>query len=205
MQIRSLKMSLEQTNECPICYNEIGNKNNCMTDCGHSFCFKCIVLCLSTNIESPCPICRAPIGKSKPIDKDADDDGDDDGDYDDNDDDDAEDEFNLNHEERVHHSTLYPLRHSYFHINNLLGLDRDAESSSYDGESFRFKDEYCSKKFAVRRSVFSALSGLKDNEWKMAEFEILKTISKYYGKSSDMIWEEGESIGLANTSLFTTP
>lgn len=43
--------------ECSICYEEIGDKNNCVTDCGHQFCFKCIVTALQHN--NTCPCCRA--------------------------------------------------------------------------------------------------------------------------------------------------
>ena len=43
--------------ECSICYEEVGEKNNCVTDCGHQFCFKCIVTALQHN--NTCPCCRA--------------------------------------------------------------------------------------------------------------------------------------------------
>ena len=43
-------------NECPICYEIIGEKNNCNTPCGHSFCFSCITKALSKN--NTCPCCR---------------------------------------------------------------------------------------------------------------------------------------------------
>lgn len=42
--------------ECPICYEIIGEKNNCNTPCGHLFCFSCITKALSKN--STCPCCR---------------------------------------------------------------------------------------------------------------------------------------------------
>jgi glutaredoxin len=43
-------------NECPICYEIIGEKNNCNTPCGHSFCFSCIAKILFKN--NKCPYCR---------------------------------------------------------------------------------------------------------------------------------------------------
>lgn len=42
--------------ECPICLSEIGDKNNCITPCGHTFCFSCLITCMSTNVNCPC--CR---------------------------------------------------------------------------------------------------------------------------------------------------
>ena len=42
--------------ECSVCYENIGEKNNCITPCGHTFCFKCMMSCL--NYKNTCPICR---------------------------------------------------------------------------------------------------------------------------------------------------
>lgn len=42
--------------ECCICYEIIGDKNNCVTPCGHKFCFKCVILALQYN--NACPYCR---------------------------------------------------------------------------------------------------------------------------------------------------
>jgi len=46
-------------NECCICYETIGNKNNCVTECGHKFCFKCLATAMTRN--NACPCCRAPL------------------------------------------------------------------------------------------------------------------------------------------------
>ena len=43
--------------ECVICYENIGNKNCCTTECGHQFCFKCIATSMQYN--NACPYCRA--------------------------------------------------------------------------------------------------------------------------------------------------
>jgi hypothetical protein len=43
-------------NECVICYEGIGEKNNCVTPCGHKFCFSCMVKSLNRN--DTCPMCR---------------------------------------------------------------------------------------------------------------------------------------------------
>ena len=52
------KMSLfvKDTQECCICFEVIGNINNCTTQCGHSFCFECISKSLTK--KNTCPICR---------------------------------------------------------------------------------------------------------------------------------------------------
>ena len=43
--------------ECCVCFEEIGNeKNNCVTPCGHQFCFTCIAKCLGKS--NCCPLCR---------------------------------------------------------------------------------------------------------------------------------------------------
>ena len=42
--------------ECCICYETIGDKNNCVTPCGHKFCFVCLTKSLANN--NTCPCCR---------------------------------------------------------------------------------------------------------------------------------------------------
>lgn len=42
--------------ECSICYEVLGNENNCTTPCGHKFCFNCIMKSLKRN--GSCPLCR---------------------------------------------------------------------------------------------------------------------------------------------------
>ena len=43
--------------ECPVCYETVpSGVNNCTTDCGHAFCFTCIMKCLEKN--NTCPIRR---------------------------------------------------------------------------------------------------------------------------------------------------
>lgn len=43
--------------ECCICYEQIGHTNNCVTECGHRFCFKCLALAMAH--KNSCPCCRA--------------------------------------------------------------------------------------------------------------------------------------------------
>jgi hypothetical protein len=42
--------------ECCICYEIIGEKNNCVTECGHQFCFGCMLKAMTRN--TACPYCR---------------------------------------------------------------------------------------------------------------------------------------------------
>jgi hypothetical protein len=46
-----------ENNECAICYEEIGKTNQCVTPCGHEFCFKCMIKSFQTN--DTCPMCRS--------------------------------------------------------------------------------------------------------------------------------------------------
>ena len=41
---------------CPICMENIGEKNNCNTICNHNFCLSCLSIALQNNIS--CPMCR---------------------------------------------------------------------------------------------------------------------------------------------------
>lgn len=76
--MNAIENSLAHTNtavmECPICYDPIGSKNNCTTECGHSFCFKCIVSSMKRN--DGCPLCRTAFIESSAIDEEEDDEDD---------------------------------------------------------------------------------------------------------------------------------
>jgi hypothetical protein len=45
-----------ESNECSICYETMGDKNCCVTECGHKFCLKCLLLAMDRN--NTCPMCR---------------------------------------------------------------------------------------------------------------------------------------------------
>ena len=49
----------KEVEECPICYEEIGSRNFCVTSCGHKFCMGCIPKHLANS--NACPMCRADI------------------------------------------------------------------------------------------------------------------------------------------------
>jgi Ring finger domain len=57
-ELKTMKMST--TNQCNICYEDI-KSINCVTPCGHSFCFGCISKSLSIN--NTCPCCRTEIAE----------------------------------------------------------------------------------------------------------------------------------------------
>ena len=66
------------TKECSICYENIKDKNNCTTQCGHMFCFNCMIQSLKMN--TTCPLCRTELDEQPDI---SNDDEDDDETYDD--------------------------------------------------------------------------------------------------------------------------
>jgi len=71
-------------NDCIICYESLNaNKNICITECGHQFCFSCMMKHVQQN--NGCPICRTPIIEY--LDSDSEDDEDFEDDEDDLDDD----------------------------------------------------------------------------------------------------------------------
>jgi len=76
--------------ECCICYEIIGKTNNCVTECGHIFCFKCLATSMSK--RNSCPYCRAKlIDEPDPTDEDGEDISEYDGSDEDEDDDDDDD------------------------------------------------------------------------------------------------------------------
>jgi hypothetical protein len=71
------KVYREENNECVICYDVIGVTNNCVTPCGHAFCFKCLMSAMILN--NTCPCCRTElfVVPSDNLEEDNDDDDDD--------------------------------------------------------------------------------------------------------------------------------
>lgn len=72
--------------ECCICLETIGEKNNCVTECGHKFCLKCLMTAMSRN--NNCPMCRTQLVE----DLEDSDDEDEEGDHEDDDEEEEEDE-----------------------------------------------------------------------------------------------------------------
>jgi len=72
------------TIECPVCFEHIGDKNSCVTNCGHRFCLNCLLQ--SYNSLNNCPLCRETLNANE---KEDEDDDDEDDDYEDDDDDDS--------------------------------------------------------------------------------------------------------------------
>ena len=52
--------------ECSICFNKIGERNNCVTPCGHLFCFTCIIEVIRHDSNS-CPNCRSAFTENNTI------------------------------------------------------------------------------------------------------------------------------------------
>jgi hypothetical protein len=83
--------------ECCICYDTINTeKNNCVTECGHQFCFKCLATSMVHN-GCTCPCCRSPLVEVSSDDGEEDDEDDEDGE-DDEDDENDEVEYHDNDE-----------------------------------------------------------------------------------------------------------
>lgn len=61
-----------EVTECIICYESIGSKNCCTTECGHQFCFKCIATSMQYN--NACPYCRTSLVDVQESDEEDDDD-----------------------------------------------------------------------------------------------------------------------------------
>jgi len=62
--IAEIKERIENTKECAICIEQIDIMNNCVTPCGHKFCFTCILKSFSRN--KTCPLCRADLNPNTP-------------------------------------------------------------------------------------------------------------------------------------------
>jgi hypothetical protein len=60
----TVSSEVTNANECCICYENIDAlKNNCTTECGHKFCFKCLATSMVHNNFS-CPCCRTQLVES---------------------------------------------------------------------------------------------------------------------------------------------
>lgn len=83
----------EINEECPVCYEEIGSNNACVTNCGHKFCLNCLLQ--SYNSQNRCPLCREMLDANKKSEENHEYDNEyDDDEYDEDDDDDDEDTLN---------------------------------------------------------------------------------------------------------------
>lgn len=88
------------TTECCICFENIDkHKNNCTTECGHSFCLKCLATSIVHN-NSKCPYCRTNLvdipDKNEEDEEDIGDEDEEDEEYDEEHDDEYDDEYDEN-------------------------------------------------------------------------------------------------------------
>ena len=60
---------IENNNECSICMEVIGDKNKAITECGHTFCLKCLLK--SAEKKNSCPLCREKLIEYKIVDEDS--------------------------------------------------------------------------------------------------------------------------------------
>ena len=63
--MRSDSMKKEESCDCPICMEPIGDKNKFVTACGHTFCGTCILTNAQRNTK--CPMCRQQIAPNVKI------------------------------------------------------------------------------------------------------------------------------------------
>lgn len=59
---------IENNTDCPICMEYIGEKNKAITECGHTFCLKCLLK--SAGKKNSCPLCREKLIEDKIVDDD---------------------------------------------------------------------------------------------------------------------------------------
>ena len=84
--------------------------------------------------------------------------------------------------------------------NNDDEMDGSIYENVYDSFFERCCREHYNKLYLKPRmkiGVISALSSLTDEEWELAERDILKSIFTSYGRKKDEIWDQDEHIGLA--------
>jgi len=201
-------------NCCSICFNNFtgNNVNKCTTICGHNFHTGCLLQ--NGMYRNECPMCRHMLVETNVNVTDDEDDVStiDDNIIDDrrtrrrrndNDDenDDEDEDSNYDQDDDDEEATVDKFWDDADQmISNLLRLDLDIHNRHKPSLSAR---NYYQNKHNIRSNIVSSLSHLTDEEWKLAEQDILKTISKYYGQKKNEIWDKNEPIGLANTNLFT--
>jgi hypothetical protein len=84
----SATVDAQPPRECVICYDSLSStKNICITECGHEFCFACMMKHVQSN--NGCPICRSVLFEEA---EDSDDEEDSEDEYDEDDDETVEEE-----------------------------------------------------------------------------------------------------------------
>jgi hypothetical protein len=168
-------------NECCICFENINkNKNNCVTECGHIFCLKCLVNSMYYDTWS-CPYCR-----TKLIDIDVvKNDGyvEDDNYIDDDDDDDSEyisDYENENHNENENVLPYEPptqledgeiVEENVNYCTNIEELTRRIESAGFTTKDLvymlleRHSEQYSEEHTVEMLNTFDKLIQDVDNEY----------------------------------------
>jgi hypothetical protein len=126
-------MTTEQ--ECPICYNTIGTNNCCITECGHSFCLKCILSATQNNHR--CPFCRTEILDLE--------------NHNNNNEDDDDDEDELDNEEEDGENIMYKveipklserMREKEYTFDDLLAVIAESKFYSIENHSGKYTEEF---------------------------------------------------------------
>jgi hypothetical protein len=127
-------MSIDK--ECPICYDIIGVNNCCTTECGHSFCLKCILSATQNNHR--CPFCRSEILELKSHSE-----YDDPADFEDDTEEEDNDEENENTIYKVDVSKLAKIyREKNYTFEDLLAIIVEFKFYSIDNEDGKYIQEY---------------------------------------------------------------
>lgn len=87
-------------NECPICYDVMGDTNKCITECGHSYCLSCLLHSYERN--TLCPCCRTEMCKRENVEEDDEDDEEEEDDEDEDDEDEEEEDEEEEQEEGIY-------------------------------------------------------------------------------------------------------
>jgi len=124
--------------ECCICYEIIGEKNNCVTECGHSFCLKCLVTALTHN--NGCPYCRTTVIEIPNQEEDEDDEDDEDDESDDYDSVEENEDYNRDYDGDVEEVTER-LEKNGITMLDVVSLLFD----KYSKRDVKYTNEYISK------------------------------------------------------------
>ena len=132
--------------ECPVCYETVpSGVNNCTTDCGHAFCFTCIMKCLEKN--NTCPICRHILQEEQQYDDNYDDDENDDDENDDAENDDAENDDDENDDDE--------------NDSNVSGTEPEINYEDYHPANIEYITEVMKEKgFIMRENLLVLLKPL---------------------------------------------
>lgn len=151
--------------ECCICLEMIGEKNNCTTQCGHSFCFSCVTRSLVNN--NTCPMCRSVLVESKEEDED----DDDDDDYDIDDEDDEDEDVVIEDDDNIEEITERFLKLGYTAMDIMSLL-----TGRYKRSDPKYTDEYINKMVEVFEKIVDDADDEKNEMELMGREDSITTV-----------------------------